>query len=129
MWAAIGLVAGPGIGATYYLLCGYDFLVVTVAFPCLIGGVASVIFGNGNPSWLQSAPFRLGKGLVVGLALAFSYMFLLNILLNVAWLLLPPLYFPSTEEYVYMMWRVGPIAMFFASGLYFVLFRWSANLE
>src|SRR4051812_29156028 len=42
-WACIGIVAGLGIGITYFVLCGYDFLSVMVAFPCLLGGGAAVV--------------------------------------------------------------------------------------
>jgi hypothetical protein len=34
----------------------------------------------------------------------------------------------STEDYVRMMWRDGPVAMSIAGGLYLMLFQWSANL-
>src|SRR6266702_4426755 len=65
-WAVVAVVSGLVIGVAYYLLCDYNFLAVMVAFPCLLGGVASLVLGNGRPSWINGALQRLGKGLLAG---------------------------------------------------------------
>ena len=121
-WAVGDAAIGFAIGGCYYLLCGYNFFVVMVAFPCLLGGVASVAFGRGAGSWFDGFFARLGKGLVAGFVLGFVYMVVLNVL-GIAW-------FPmeSTQEYHRMMWHTGPVAMSVASGLYLVVFVWASNL-
>lgn len=123
LWAGAGTAIGLAIGGGYYLLCGDDFLAVMVAFPCLLGGVASVAFGTGVRYWWHGILARLGKGLVAGFVLGFVYMLVLNVL-GLGW-------FPvdSTERYHQMMWTNGPIAMSVAGGLYLVLFVWASNLK
>ncbi|MCO6043480.1 hypothetical protein NG895_06135 [Aeoliella sp. ICT_H6.2] len=119
-WAAFGVFSGLVIGAAYYALCGYNFLTVMVGFPCLLGGCTSVLLGTKHDSWVEGIPQRFLKGLAAGFALGFVYMFVLNVMAA------PGL--PSLEAYRDMMWQAGTIAMMTASGVYFVLFHWSAGL-
>ncbi len=55
-WAVFGVISGLLIGAMYYALCGYNFLAVMVAFPCLLGGVTSVLMGTQAGSWTAGVP-------------------------------------------------------------------------
>ena len=124
-WAIFGVISGLLIGAAYYAICRYNFLAVMVAFPCLLGGCTSVLLGTKNGSWIDGIPQRFFKGLVAGLVLGLLYAVLLNLIgagmissFNV-----------SLAEYSSMIWRAGTIAMTISSGLYFVLFHWSAGLR
>ena len=122
-WAVFGVLSGILVGAFYYALCGYNFLSVMVAFPCLLGGVTSILMGTQAGSWTAGLPQRFGKGLVAGLVLGFVYMVLLNV---VAIFFMT---FPRTvATHSSMMWRAAPLAMGVASALYLVLFHWSSGL-
>ena len=123
-WAVFGVLSGLLVGALYYALCGYNFLAVMVAFPCLLGGVTSVLMGTQAGSWTAGLPQRFGKGLIAGLVLGFVYM----VLLNVVGAVVMGGFARTTADYISMMWRAGPIALGVASGLYFMLFHWSAGL-
>jgi hypothetical protein len=124
-WAIFGVLSGLLIGAAYYALCGYNFLAVMVGFPCLLGGCTSVLLGTKHGSWIDGILQRFLKGLVAGFALGIVYSVLLNGI--GALMLFGPL--PSVADYSSMMWRAGTIAMIAASGLYFLLFHWSAGLH
>ena len=50
------------------------------------------------------------------------------VLLNVVGAVVMGGFARTTADYISMMWRAGPIAMGVASGLYFMLFHWSAGL-
>jgi hypothetical protein len=128
LWAAAGVAVGLGIGLCYALLCGNEFLFVpiTMAFPCFLGGVASLFLGMTRGSWFTNALARFGKGLVAGLVLGFVYTALLNLL---GLFMLPFDSGRSTSDYIAMMWRAGPISMSVASGLYLMLFQWSSNFR
>jgi hypothetical protein len=123
LWGLVNSFFGIAIGGCYYLLCGYDFLAVQVAFPCLLGGVASVAFGIGRRSWFGGIVPRLGKGLLAGFVLGFVYMVVLTIV-GISW-------FPwdSIAKYHEMMWCSGTVAMTVASSVYLVLFVWASNLQ
>lgn len=122
-WAVFGVLSGLLVGAMYFVLCGYNFLAVMVAIPCFLGGVTSVLMGTQSGSWTAGLPQRFGRGLVAGLVLGLTYM----LLLNVAAIFF--MTFPRTvATYSSMMWRAAPIAMGVASGLYLILFHWSAGL-
>jgi hypothetical protein len=123
-WAIFGIISGIGIGTASYLFCSYHVMAAIMVFPCLLGGVALLLFGESRPSWISGAPQRFGKGLVAGLVLWFVYVLLLN---AIGAFLLTPFQVPTIDDYNSMMWRAGPIAMGTASGLYFLLFRWAAN--
>jgi hypothetical protein len=105
LWSGAGVTIGLAVGAAYHLLCGHNFLAIMVAFPCLLGGAASVALGSGTRSWSAGILARIGKGLVAGLVLGSVYMVVLNVL-GIIW-------FPveSTERYHQMMWNNGPVAM------------------
>ncbi|HEX3997502.1 MAG TPA: hypothetical protein VHX65_03015 [Pirellulales bacterium] len=122
-WSGTGFTIGLAIGAAYRVLCGNDFLAVMVAFPCLLGGAASVALGTGARSSFDGILVRLGKGLLAGLELGFVYMVVLNVM-GIAWIPID-----STAEYHRMMWQNGPVAMSIASGFYLVLFVWASNLK
>jgi hypothetical protein len=124
-WAVFGVISGLLIGGLYYVLCGYDFLAVMVAFPCLLGGCGSVLLGTKHDSWIAGIPQRFLKGLVAGFVLGLVY----AVLLNVIGMFLLSRFPPSVADYSFMMWRAGTIAMVAASGLYFLLFHWSAGLH
>ena len=122
-WAVYGVLSGLLVGALYFALCGYNFLAVMVAFPCLLGGVSSVLMGTQSGSWTAGLPQRFGRGLVAGLVLGFAYM----VLLNIAAIFF--MTFPRTvATHSSMMWRAAPIAMGVSSGFYLLLFHWSAGL-
>ena len=123
-WAVFGTVSGLLVGALYYAFCGYNFLAVMVAFPCLLGGVTSVLMGTQAGSWTVGLPQRFGKGLVAGLVLGVVYM----VLLNVIGAVVTEGFARTTADYISMMWRAGPVAMGVASALYLMLFHWSAGL-
>lgn len=124
-WAIFGVASGLLIGAAYYALCGYNFLAVMVGFPCLLGGCGSVLLGTKHDSWFAGIPQRFLKGLVAGFALGFVY----AVLLNVIGALTLPMFNPTVAAYSSMMWRAGTIAMTVGSGVYFILFHWSAGLH
>jgi len=125
VWAVLGVVISLLIGVTYYMLCGYNFLAVMVAFPCVLGGLASVLFGIERDSMFKQIPKRFIRGLLAGLALGLSYAILLNVL---GYFFLPN-FRPNVSEYSVMMWRAGTIAMALSGGIYFLLFHWSASLN
>lgn len=124
-WAIFGVAAGVAIGAAYYALCGYNFLAVMIGFPCLLGGCTSVLLGTKHDSWIDGIPQRFFKGLMAGFVFGFVYAVLLNV---IGAFLLPP-FRPSVRQYSSMMWRAGTMAMIAGSGLYFILFHWSAGLR
>lgn len=124
-WAVVGVVSGLLIGSIYYLLCGFNFLAVMVGFPCLLGGCTSVLLGTRHDRWTRGILERFFRGLIAGFALGFVYAVLLNV---GAFLLLSP-WRLGVEEYSWMMWRWGTVSMAIGSGLYFVLFHWSAGLH
>lgn len=124
-WAIVGVLSGLAIGAAYYALCGYNFLAVMVGFPCLLGGCTSVLLGTKHDAWIDGIPQRFLKGLAAGFALGIVYAVLLNVI--GAFMLVG--FKPSVADYSSMMWRAGTIAMSAASGLYFMLFHWSAGLH
>lgn len=124
-WAVFGVISGILIGGAYYFLCGSNFLAVMVGFPCLLGGCTSVLLGTKHDSWIDGIPQRFLKGLVAGFVLGFVY----AVLLNVIGAFMFTGFSPSVGDYSAMMWRAGTIAMVLASGLYFMLFHWSAGLQ
>lgn len=123
-WAVFGVVSGLLIGGAYYVLCGYNFMAVMVGFPCLLGGCGSVLLGTKHDSWLEGIPERFLKGLVAGFVLGLVY----AVLLNLIGMFMLAGFPPSVADYSFMMWRAGTIAMVAASGLYLLLFHWSAGL-
>ncbi|MEL7500366.1 MAG: hypothetical protein AAFN77_22415 [Planctomycetota bacterium] len=125
LWSILGLLIGLLIGVAYYLLCGYNFLAVMVAFPCVLGGFASVLLGIKHDAMLSNIPKRFVRGLLAGLALGVSYAILLNIL---GFFFLPS-FRPSVSDYSHMMWRAGTIAMAISSALYLIMFHWSAAIN
>jgi hypothetical protein len=59
--ALLGVVLGILIGILYYLLCGWNFFAVMVAFPCLLGGVFAMILESSSVSFARCAQvFRGG---------------------------------------------------------------------
>ena len=123
--AIFGIFSGLLIGAAYYTLCSYNFLAVMVGLPCLLGGCTSVLLGTKHDSWISGIPQQFMKGLVTRLVLGLVYVVLLNII--GAFMLTG--FNPSVADYSSMMWRSGTIAMTVGSGLYFILFHWSARLS
>lgn len=123
-WAIGGLAAGLGVGACFAGLCGDEFLLIpiTMVFPCVLGGMFSLVFGAGD-DWVQGSAARLGKGLIAGFVLGFVYISLLNLLLLVN----SPI--DTIHDYVRMLWRNGPPAMGVAGGLYLILFLWSVSTK
>jgi hypothetical protein len=123
-WAIGGLAAGLGVGACYAVLCGDEFLLIpiTMVFPCVLGGMFSLVFGAGD-DWVRGSAARLGKGLIAGFVLGFVYISLLNLLLLVN----SPI--DTIHDYVRMLWRNGPPAMGVAGGLYLILFLWSVSTK
>ena len=121
-WSLGGIVIGLSIGGTYRLLCGFDFLAIMVAYPCLLGGAASAALGSGKTSWHSGLLARFGKGLVAGFVLGSVYMVVLN---AAAFGAMPQ----TTAEYHGMMTEYGPISMGIAGGLYLILFVWASSLK
>jgi hypothetical protein len=125
--ALLGAMLGVLIGGLYFLLCGWNFLAVMVAFPCLLGGVFAMLLGSNCDPWLRGLGARLGKGLVAGFVLGVVYMVVLNFV---------GASFPDsiqgggdfTKRYVGIMWQAGPVALGLASGLFLILFRWAVGL-
>ena len=124
LWTLAGVGIGSAIGTLYKMLCGYDFLSVMVTYPCLLGGVASVALGYGRASWFDGVVARFFKGMAAGLVLGFTYMVVLNVLFFVRF----PVFNPWANDYRRIMWFAGTIAMGISSGLFLVLFHWSADL-
>jgi hypothetical protein len=125
--ALSGALLGILIGFVYLWLCGRNFLAVMVAFPCLLGGAFAMLAGSNRDAWLAGLGARLGKGLVAGLVLGFTYMLLLNV---VGTAFLPDFADQEdfTSRYVSMMWKAGTIALALASGPFLILLRWSVGL-
>ena len=96
-----------------------------VGFPYLLGGCTSVLLGTKHDSWMSGIPQRFLKGLVAGFVLGFVY----AVLLNVIGAFMLSDFSPTVADYSSMMWRAGTIAMMVGSGLYFMLFHWSAGLH
>jgi hypothetical protein len=122
-WSAGGVVIGLAIGGAYRLLCCDNPFALMVAFPCLLGGVASAALGNGSRSWFDGLHVRFGRGLVAGFVLGFTYMLVLNVC-AAGWV---P--FKTVAEYHKLMEANGPVAMALASGFYLMLFVWATNLK
>ena len=125
VWAVLGIFIGLAIGFAYYLLCGYNFLAVMVGFPCLLGGFASVLLGIKHDALFDGAIRRFFRGLFAGFILGVVYAVLLNVLI----VFFLPNFRPSVSGYSSAMWRAGTIAMAVSSGLYFLLFHWSASIK
>jgi hypothetical protein len=129
-WRRALLAAGIGIaiGFIYMALCATrNFLAIMVGFPCLLGGLLAAAAGSNRSAWLRQLAARFGKGIFAGFVLGLVYM----LTLNIAGGMVAP--FPlfgrnATQAYISMMWRSGPIALGLASGLFFLLFRWSVGL-
>jgi hypothetical protein len=126
--AIIGALAGVGIGLAYMLLCASrNFLAIMVGFPCLLGGALAAIAASNRSHWFKGFGLRLGKGLVAGLVLGFTYM----VILNTAGAMLPPSGDAADyiKSYIKMMWRDGPVALGISSALFFVLIKWAVGLS
>lgn len=129
-WRRGLLAAGVGIiiGFIYMALClTRNPLAVMVGFPCLLGGLLAAAVGSNRSAWLRELAVRFGKGLLAGFVLGLVYM----VTLNIAGEMVSPLTRldrDGTQAYITMMRRSGPIALGLASGLFFVLFRWSVGL-
>jgi len=122
--AALGALAGVGIGIAYYLLClSRDFFAIMVGFPALLGGGMAAIVGSNRSHGVGALFGRLAKGLVAGVVLGFAYMFLLNLILNS--LVDPAVLFAG---YASHMWKGGLPAMAVSSALFLVLLRWAVGL-
>lgn len=116
----LGVICGVVIGVFYYMLCeSRDFLAIMVGFPTLLGGFTSILLGRNYSPIFLSAMLRFFKGIAAGFVLGLCYMVILNS---------SPMSFNSVASYHQSMWSAGLIAMTFASGLYLMLFHWSANL-
>lgn len=121
-------MVGIGIGFVYMWLCASrNFLAIMVGFPCLLGGAMAALAGSNRSHWLKEFGLRLGKGLLAGLVLGFTYM----VLLNTA----GAMFSPSGDgadyikSYITMMWRDGPVALGISSALFFVLIKWAVGLS
>ncbi|MGH7970597.1 MAG: hypothetical protein ACREIC_17870 [Limisphaerales bacterium] len=126
--AVAGAVVGVGIGLVYMWLCASrNFLAIMVGFPCLLGGAMAALAGSNRSHWLRGLGLRLGKGLLAGMVLGFTYMVILNTV--------GAMFAPSgdeadyTKSYIKMMWRDGPIALGISSALFFVLIKWAVGLS
>jgi hypothetical protein len=126
--AFVGVVVSIGIGFAYMgLRASRNFFAVMVGFPCLLGGVLAAIAGSNRSPWLKGFGLRLGKGLIAGLVLGFTYMVIRNTS--------GAMFMPSgdgadyTQAYLKMMWRDGPVALGISSALFFVLIKWAVGLS
>jgi hypothetical protein len=123
VWSVSGAITGVLIGGVYWILCSrFNFFATLFAYPCLLGGAASVAMGSGKRSWIDGIGSRLGKGLVAGFVLGFIYTVLLNFQ---AFGRMPQ----NTQEFHQMMIEIGAVSMALASGLYLMLFVWATNLR
>ena len=123
--AWIGACVGVAIGLAYMTLCMESgFLAIMVAFPCLLGGGLAAIASSNRSPWLHELGARFAKGLVAGFVLGVVYLVTLNVV-GAAVAGMGP---TSTDGYVAMMYRAGPIALGLASGLFLVLLRWAVGL-
>ncbi len=125
--ALIGALVGGFVGVLYLSLNGRNFLAVMVGFPCLCGGVFSMLAGSNRDPWVRGLGARLGKGLAAGFVLGFVYM----VVLNIAGAMLSEPWGPETDPtaaYVAMMWKAGPVALGLSSGLFLLLVRWAVGL-
>jgi hypothetical protein len=124
--AAAGCLAGFGIGLVYFLLCRRgNFLAIMVAFPCLLGACFAALAGSNQSAGLRGLAARVGKGFLAGWVLGAAYMFLLNMILD----RFPPVLWGPGANYAQTMWKGGLPAMALASGLFFLLIRWSVGLS
>ncbi|MBN1854879.1 MAG: hypothetical protein JW829_19250 [Pirellulales bacterium] len=123
-WMLLGITVGLVLGTLYKLLCGYNYLLVMVAFPCVLGGLASSLLGQEKRPYVERSILRFLKGLVAGFVLGLVYM----VILNALGMIILPIFNPSTAQYREMMWYAGTIAMTVASGLHLLLFHWSSEL-
>jgi hypothetical protein len=122
--AAMGALAGIGIGIIYYLLCmSRDFFAIMVAFPTLLGAGLACLVGSNRSQGVAAFFGRAARGLVAGLVLGFAYMFLLNFILNT--FVNPASLFAHYSD---NMWKGGLPAMAISSALFFVLLRWAVGL-
>jgi hypothetical protein len=127
--ALLGVLVGVVIGSFYMWLCaGRNFLAIMVGFPCLLGGgLATVVSSNRSP-WLTGLGARLGKGLLSGLVLGSVYMETLNVAGGMVMTVRDRADDYTTQGYITMMWRAGPVALGISSALFFVLIRWAVGL-
>lgn len=126
--AIAGAVVGIGIGFVYMWLCASrNFLAIMVGFPCLLGSAMAAFAGSNRSHWLKGLGLRLGKGLLAGLVLGFTYM----VILNTAGAMFSPSGDGAdyTKSYIKMMWRDGPIALGISSALFLVLIKWAVGLS
>jgi MFS family permease len=129
-WRRALLSAGVGIavGFIYMALCATrNFLAIMVGFPCLLGGLLAAAAGSNRSAWLRQIAARFGKGIFAGFVLGLVYMLTLNIAGGMV-APIPLLGADVTQAYINMMWRTGPIALGLASGMFFLLLRWSVGL-
>jgi hypothetical protein len=119
-----GGVIGLAIGIAYFVLCmTRDFLAIMVGFPALLGAGLAALVGSNRSHGVGAFFGRLGKGLLAGLVLGYTYMFLLNTILN---MFVPPE--RLVWRYAYEMWKGGLPAMAVASSFFLVLLRWAVGL-
>jgi len=110
-----------------WLCASRNFFAIMVGFPCLLGGAMAALAGSNRSHWLKGLGLRLGKGLLAGLVLGFTYM----VLLNTAGAIFAPSGDGAdyTKSYIKMMWRDGPVALGISSALFFVLIKWAVGLS
>ncbi len=126
--ALVGAVVGIIVGFFYLWLCAsLNFLAIMVGFPCLLGGGLAAVVGSNRSHWLTGLGARLGKGLLAGLVLGFVYMVTLNVAGGMV-MTAHDQSDDSTQNYVTMMWRAGPVALGISSALFFILIRWAVGL-
>lgn len=128
--AGLGVVVGVVVGAIYAWLCSValydlgDFFHLQVTFPCVCGGIYAALVPTDPARWVAGLAARLIKGLLAGFVLGFVYMMVLSI---------GGLFFlgigvrHAVDEYVGMMWAVGPVALAIATALFLPLLRWAVG--
>jgi hypothetical protein len=120
-----GAIVGLVIGLVYYVLClTYNFFAIMVMFPCLLGGGLAALVGSNRSRGVGAFFARLAKGLIAGLVLGYTYMYLLNFILDAV----QPPEISYGPGYPFVMWEGGLPAMGIASGLFLLLTRWAVGL-
>jgi len=122
-----GMTFGSLVGFLYAKLCGnnFDVVMAILGLPCFCGGLMAALVGSSQSPWLTGLPWRLGKGMVAGLACGAVY--LLSVNLIVAYVL-SPIYVPDVSAYRAIVWKTGLPSMFLAGGVFQCLFCWAIGL-